>query len=350
MSLLEERYRRVLRVLPASYRAEREEEMVDAFLESVGEIADADERKPRWSEVASVVALSVRVRLGGIGAAPRAFAAGETVRLVALLGLLLNAVLSAMHLGWLLRVAGVFGPIPDFGPGFGLGWSSPGSVPIVEGLASVAWITAYAALIGGRPGVARAAALLALLPAGWDLAVDVVAAVSSANPDRISVLYLLFGVIPALALLAGFHRDAPPVHRARWMIAVPVATGVPLWLLGASLLGWKPAPLAWIWADTWGIAGLIVVVAGVVCLAVHRFSPGRRTPAWPLALAVLALLLLPLRVQASIDYLSVPELRGQAPLVVALTAALLLVAGALLISGVRSARRLPKDPAAPRPA
>jgi hypothetical protein len=67
-----DRYRQVLRVLPASYRAERQEEMVCAFLEGSGDLRDEDNPRPRWPEIASVVALSVRVRVGGVGAASSA--------------------------------------------------------------------------------------------------------------------------------------------------------------------------------------------------------------------------------------------------------------------------------------
>ncbi|GAA0374752.1 hypothetical protein GCM10009530_26600 [Microbispora corallina] len=69
MSLLEDPYRRVLRLLPASYREGREEEMVAAFLE--GSPGAGDNARPRWPEVASVAALAIRVRLGGPGSQGR---------------------------------------------------------------------------------------------------------------------------------------------------------------------------------------------------------------------------------------------------------------------------------------
>jgi hypothetical protein len=68
---LEQRYRLVLRtLLPASYRKLWEEDMVATFLESMdsddAEAAEflADYGRPGWSEVASVAALAVRLRLG----------------------------------------------------------------------------------------------------------------------------------------------------------------------------------------------------------------------------------------------------------------------------------------------
>jgi len=57
-------------VLPASYRADREEEMVDTYLECTTGGAGADDLRPTLSEVASVAALAgatgaVTRRVGG---------------------------------------------------------------------------------------------------------------------------------------------------------------------------------------------------------------------------------------------------------------------------------------------
>jgi hypothetical protein len=70
MSRLEQRYRLVLRVLPAAYRKAWEEDMVATFLDSVdsddAEAAEyaADYGRPSWSEVATVASLAVRRCLG----------------------------------------------------------------------------------------------------------------------------------------------------------------------------------------------------------------------------------------------------------------------------------------------
>ncbi|GAA4235862.1 hypothetical protein FHR32_008499 [Streptosporangium album] len=108
MSLLEERYRRVLRLLPATYRAAREEEMLCALLEGAGDLRGQPTPRPRWPEIAGIAALSVRVRLGGIGAAPRYLAWGQTVRLVAVLGLFFHAMMSCFWFADFLRPDGGF--------------------------------------------------------------------------------------------------------------------------------------------------------------------------------------------------------------------------------------------------
>ena len=90
---LEQRYRRVLRLLPGYYRDRWEEEMAAAYLDSwltgdpevdecVLEYAWRD-----WPEVASVAGLAVRLYLGGAGAPRRYFAWGQAMR---------NAVLAVM--------------------------------------------------------------------------------------------------------------------------------------------------------------------------------------------------------------------------------------------------------------
>ena len=77
---LEQRYRRVLRLLPGYYRDKWEEDMVTAFLDS-WMTGDPDEDpvtkefdRPARQEVASVIALAVRLYLGGASTPRRYFA------------------------------------------------------------------------------------------------------------------------------------------------------------------------------------------------------------------------------------------------------------------------------------
>jgi hypothetical protein len=80
---LEQRYRRVLRLLPGYYRDRWEEDMVAAFLDS-WLTGDPDEDsvtmefdRPSRQEVASVIGLAARPYLGGAGAPRRYFAWGR---------------------------------------------------------------------------------------------------------------------------------------------------------------------------------------------------------------------------------------------------------------------------------
>ena len=94
---LEDRYRRVLRLLPGYYRATWEEDMAAAFLDSrmTGD-EDDDEYafefgRPAWPEVASVAALAARLYLGGAGAPRRYLAWGQAVRRAVLAVVLAHA-------------------------------------------------------------------------------------------------------------------------------------------------------------------------------------------------------------------------------------------------------------------
>ena len=116
---LEQRYRRVVRLLPGWYRQQWEEDMVAAFLDSwltgdpesdpwVLEIC-----KPSWAEVASVISLAVRLYLGGAGAPPRYFAWGQAIRRAVLAAVLVHAVLAVDILSlaaWSHRLLGLPAP------------------------------------------------------------------------------------------------------------------------------------------------------------------------------------------------------------------------------------------------
>ncbi|RJL23005.1 hypothetical protein [Bailinhaonella thermotolerans] len=277
MTLLEARYRRVLRLLPAHYRAEREEEMVDAFLEGAADL-DEDEAHPRWSEVLSVAALAVRVRLGGAGSTARGAAWGEAVRLAAVAGLFLNAMTAAQGLAAEALVrAGVIGPVPEE-------FRAVTTLGVLATAAGVAWVAAFAALARGRLRVAKAAAVLGLVP----LPVEVVRQVIGGVPAVwvLSILLMgLVGVIPVLALLAGYHRDAaaPRLHWA--MPLAPPAAGL-LAVVAILALAGSPTRPTWVvaWLDLPGLGFL--ALAG---LSVWHARTGRTaSPAWPLALALLA--------------------------------------------------------------
>lgn len=294
MSLLEERYRHVLRLLPASYRAERGEEMVCTLMEGSGDLRDEDNPWPRWSEVASVAALSVRVRLGGVGAAPRFFAWGEAVRLVALLGLSFHAMMSCVWLADILKPYGFFGPPSgDYQAVLSPAGSAERLWDIVQVLTCLLWISAFASIIRGRSRAAKILALLALtlfyspiVQSGdvlWNGGVKAL------------VLHSVLFVVPVLALLAGFHRDAPRTRRPGWMAALPVCAGILLHVilnvLGSMALARTIDFRFWSWVWPWlgesGLACLALFAASVACVGVRLWVPARRAPCLPLALAIL---------------------------------------------------------------
>src|SRR3984957_8738658 len=95
---LEQRYRRVLRLLPGYYRDMWAEDMVAAFLDG-WLTGDPDEDsvtmeydRPSKQEILSVAFLAARLYLGGAGAPRRYFAWGQAVRGAVLAVVLVHAV------------------------------------------------------------------------------------------------------------------------------------------------------------------------------------------------------------------------------------------------------------------
>jgi len=308
MSRLEDRYRRVLRFPPASYREAWEEDMVGAFLASVQtddpEADDylADYGRPGWAEVASVLALAVRLRLGLDGGSRRSVAWGAAVRLVALLGLLAGAVLGVVDVGihsWLTgRIPGLAAP----------DWVVLGPTTFwltMVHLGGLVWVVAYVALLRGHWQVARALAVLGL-------ASEVVAMVTTWGPPSLARwLYLLFGAILVLALGAYQGQHEPPPRIRPWLLALPLgATATAsLQLLGSS------TEALWAFLDPAGLYSTAVLGAAAGYLVARRLGRVDGASAWPHALAILAGGVLALRLLTALDYLRSigPE---QAPIMV----------------------------------
>jgi hypothetical protein len=289
--VLEERYRSLLRVLPATYRAEWEEEMVATYLSSVAtddpEDADylADHGRPGWSEVASVAGLAVRLRLpalgyaGGTGGPARPRLLGDAIRLVALIGLLVGAASAVVGLGMHLWLAGTLPepapPPPVWAPAVTGPW------PTTVVLLVFAACPAYVALVTGHRSAAR---LLASISVGATL-VSAAAGVVLGDPLLAGRWVALLIDVLLVAAIWAHHDDAPPVRRRPWLIALPVAVAV----AAAVVVGSAGVPVTW-WLLDWPALCSIAVTVGV---AVHlaALAVGRRpAPAvrWSLALALLA--------------------------------------------------------------
>ena len=144
--------------------------MVATFLESMdsddAEAAEylADFGRPSWSEVASVAALAVRLRLGAADAPLRSGARGEALRLVALMGLLVHAAAATIEAGsrlWLGgRVDWLAAPPGDWAP-----FLPHSAWPTISTIAGLLWLPAYVGLLLGHRRAAQLLAFLALLPA-----------------------------------------------------------------------------------------------------------------------------------------------------------------------------------------
>ena len=314
---LEQRYRRVLRLLPGYYRDKWEEDMVGAFLDS-WLTGDPDEDsvtmeydRPTRQEIASVVGLAARLYLGGAGAPRRYFAWGQAVRGMVLAVMLAHALWGLGQLLLLARSRHVIGWLPPPPGGF---W------PTVSYAVGYAWVVVFVALVLGDYRTAR---IIAALAVATNLAavLDGQLAGTLLSPFASWAHWALIDLAPVLAM-AAFHRDAPPTARRPWLLALPalyLLVCVPL--LAADLTGHA----AWVPDNP----GSCCILVSLLCLAhAPRAWSGRAGPGvWSLTLVLLAAL-------AGLDRLASLTLYQQDPhlVTVGLAEVLILAAAAALVA------------------
>jgi hypothetical protein len=275
---LEQRYRRVLRLLPRYYRDKWEEDMVAAFLDG-WLTGDPDEDsvtmeydRPTRQEVVSVVGLAARLYLGGVGTPRRYFAWGQAVR---------NAVLGVMlaHAVWGLGQLALFARSRHL-----IGWLPPpagGFWPMLSYAVGYAWIVVFVALVLADHRTARVIAVL-VLGATIASVVHQQLAGTLVSPAATWVYTVVIDVAPVLAM-AAFHRDAPPARRLPWLLALPawyLLVSVPV--LAVELSGhaaWVP-----------DVAGRCCLLVSLVCLfhAARVWSGRAGTGVWSLTLLLVA--------------------------------------------------------------
>ncbi|ONH26390.1 hypothetical protein [Pseudofrankia asymbiotica] len=353
MNMLEQRYRAVLKLLPRAYRQDWEDDMVATFLAGQPESDDPDYSevaRPSWPEIGSVAALAVRLRLdlvrfrvGGAGAPARNLAWGDTVRLVAVLGLLVHAILAALVVAETLWLDG---RIPGLAPpavaaGFHLGWHELWTGGFV-------WIPAFAALVLGHRRVAQGLALVAASRALAAICVNAEVFVTGPPPIALRgsalVAEVLLNTAPVLAVLAGFHRDSPPVRNpTRWLAAyAALVAGA----LGLVVLDRHVGPFF----DEPTYYTLPFLAAAVYCLAAHARRGASQGPAWAFALVLLAPVVLAAQTTTVLELSllqSVGTTRSAATAAaLAQVAAVLVISAPLAIVAGRSFRRLPPASAA----
>jgi hypothetical protein len=329
MTRLERRYRRVLRLLPASYRAAWEEEMVAAFLESRDsadpETAEyiADFGRPSWPEVASIAVLAVRLRLEPLGLRPRggvppprAAVWGQAVRLFLLGGMLAHAVVAAVALGSALWLAADLRwlPAPPADWPFGTPMSAWQAVMTTGGFL---WLPAYVGVVLGHLGVARLLAAAAVVP----------------------------GAASAVRATADLIGGAAPFLLTTWcslLLQVVLVLG----LAALDPLA-RPRRRPWLLLDWPGGCCLALVGTALVDLAAPAVRRAR-APSRRLALALLAVAVLGLRMSSLADWgLAVPGRQGLILLAqgTAEAIAVLAVGAPLALLARRELRRLPPLPA-----
>ena len=297
-TLLEARYRTVLRLLPAYYRRAREEEMVEVYLWDLDRDTQ-DQSRPTLGEVASVAALAVRSRLAA-GGAPRPYALlGAAVRHFALFAVLLQAAAAVVDRVLTLTWSSTHGPRDwdMFVSGFAGRGVLLGVVEVATWTLPLLWTVAFFALLYDRRRLARASVLLAALPTLWPFIGPMVSELTPSDPWFATSTALL-AWLPALALCAAYHRDAPA---AELPVGSPgLAFAACSVVMGASLVV-LPAMADAAWAPA---TSFVVGALGWLLLRRHRAD--RSAACAALALAALGLLLLVVRVAALYPWLGVP--------------------------------------------
>lgn len=267
-TLLEARYRTVLRLLPAHYRREREDEMVETYLWDVDRDTQ-DQSRPTAGEVVSLAALALRSRLAATGA-PRPYALlGSAVRHFALFAVLLQAAAAIVDRVLALTWATTHGTRQwdMFLSGFTGQGVPTGVVEVAQWTLPLLWTVGFFALVHDRRRLARTAVLLAALPTLWPLVGSLVSDLLPPDPWFVTATATaLFAWLSALALCTAYHRDAPAASlgwlllRARRKDQNVACPAVALAALGLLLLAVRVAALyPWL-----GLPLPVAFVAGAV--------------------------------------------------------------------------------------
>ncbi|MCD2198179.1 hypothetical protein LQ327_32895 [Actinomycetospora endophytica] len=266
MTRLEQRYRRLLRVLPAWYRAEREREMVDVFLECRADRdsadLDAEYGWPGWSETAAVAGLAVRTRVGGHAAPSGPRAVGDTIRAAAGIAVLLNAAGAATTVLWQV-VATLVGPpeaavvtdslLHPLGAG---GWWATLSLVL-----RLCWLPAWTALTSQR----RRSTLLLAAAACTPSVVGAVSIVVEGDGSfaLISLASSLIELSTVALLLLGYPRATPlPTVARPWSL-----------LAGAVVVLAAVTPLALVVRQDFAPEAAFLLLAAVTLAVTRRRGP-----------------------------------------------------------------------------
>lgn len=351
-SPLEGRYRRLLQVVPADYRALREQEMVDTFLVSRcaanPELADLTMRLgwPGAREVASVLGLAVRVRWLGVAAPERARVRAGALHIAVLAALTVLAVLAASAL--LNQICFAAGH-PEYGGVPILSWQTVDALwAAVQDWSYLFWIVALVAVLSGRP---RWAQWLSAVP----LTITVIATVDlpwsvESWPILASCWALILIESVVLVGLTSFAHGAPVANHRRWMTAA--AAGIlALSAIGAATVIWPDArfPLGLTLIDESGLWCAAATVAAVV-LFIRRARGARIGTEWMLALAGLAGAAALLRAgNLAIWAMNLPwDSSPAGPILIAGSVQLFIAAAIATVTGMLGARRFRRLPSKTR--
>ena len=336
---LEQRYRRVLRLLPGYYRQRWEQDMVAAFLDSwlTGDPDDrrvpssssasrAGRRPPAWPAWRSGCTWAARPRRAGT-------AWGQAIRRAVLAVTLVHALLAVNVLVFLVWSRRLVGWLPA--PPASLVVAPGGVWDTVYYLVCLAWIVIFLTLALGHYRTARVLAALAIVPGLVALLQAQLTGIMPA-PFGPWIFWVLVDLAPVLAMTA-FHRDAPPTAPGPWLLALPAGY---LLVYGPLLALQATGNSAWL-PD---FPGLCCILVSLACLAHAPRARSRQaagTGLWSLTLVLLAAVAGAYRIVTLTDYLHDPHLINVS------LAELLIVLAAVALVAPDAARALAATPAPP---
>ncbi len=246
MSRFENRYRRLLRLLPASYRDVREDEMVSTYMSRNLEGAQDDDveilqecGRPNRSESVAIIGLALRLRWADPTGPIRFRVRAGAVRWATLASLAVLAILAARGiLGNILATLGSqLLPADMDGHPY---WHPLDFSNALQEWAYLGWIPAFIlAARGGRPGT-KLAATFALIPVSVSMVSSTVVPLISSS-TRFSAPALTWAVVQGAVLLglaatASGQQEQRNHDRLSWHLVASFGfVGVVL-LGGAALL------------------------------------------------------------------------------------------------------------------
>jgi hypothetical protein len=268
-SAVERRYRRILRLLPASYRENWAEDMVTAYMEQ------ASSGRRTWAERLSVVWLAVRLRLNGAHASPRWLVWYHIAHALALLVLLYQAVAATVAVAFGIAVV-THDPSGGFNPGFLFSFQTLSGLP---------WVAAFACFVAGGFVAARVFAVLAAASALAFMVAVVAINGFSGTPLGVSDVsrwgWLVLSVIATFVTPSGARASGRV-----WAVAYIVGSGF------VSVLAWRSFSSVieryWRWTQLGSlvdVASVGLIIAMVIVL-VRAWRV--RSPHWLFGLAALA--------------------------------------------------------------
>lgn len=217
-SVLESRYRTLLRILPRGYRSLREEEMVAAFLASMydedPENFDLTSKhgRPSFAEVRSIAALAVLTRWGR-DVAPERFAARATAAR--------HVLLIAIAVMWTLAALPTVGtalvwwwPAADpTGESARILFGAPRSAwRLVESWGFLGWLPSLPAAIWGNRRIRQAAAAFAGVPTAVHAYHLLAWPAGSAATMTVSLIGFALSIAAIIGLASGLLRDDSDGH------------------------------------------------------------------------------------------------------------------------------------------